>query len=175
MAEHAIPRLFVSQRSDKNPNGFNCAICRKDISFLSKGEPKFGVTSGVRPISCVIGGTDSTMRITCTPLDSMLWKSHPYQLSYGLRSKELQQWFLVVRTRSSKMRWMLWLGCHRTFLLPLLWGVYSSSYEVVGRTASSEGYGISSGLLCQLIPSVLTRLGARQSLLLFLLKLCIRG
>ena len=40
MAEHAIPRLFVSQRSDKNPNGFNCAICRKDISFLSKGEPE---------------------------------------------------------------------------------------------------------------------------------------
>ena len=40
MAEHAIPRLFVSQRSDKNPNGFNCPICRKDISFLSKGEPE---------------------------------------------------------------------------------------------------------------------------------------
>ena len=40
MAEHAIPRLFVSRRSDKNPNGFNCAICRKDISFLSKGEPE---------------------------------------------------------------------------------------------------------------------------------------
>ena len=40
MAEHAKPRLLVSQRSEKNPNGFNCAICRKDISFLSKGEPE---------------------------------------------------------------------------------------------------------------------------------------
>ena len=40
MAGHAIPQLFVSQRSDKNPNGFNCAICQKDISFLSRGEPE---------------------------------------------------------------------------------------------------------------------------------------
>ena len=40
MAEHAIPRLFVSRRSDKSPNGFNCAICRKDISFLNKGDPE---------------------------------------------------------------------------------------------------------------------------------------
>ena len=38
MAIHPIPRLFVSQRADKNPNGFNCAICRKDISFLWRGE-----------------------------------------------------------------------------------------------------------------------------------------
>ena len=38
MATHAIPRLFVSRRTDKNPNGFNCAICRKDVSFLSRGE-----------------------------------------------------------------------------------------------------------------------------------------
>ena len=38
MAIHPIPRLFVSQRMDKNPNGFNCAICRKDISFLWRGE-----------------------------------------------------------------------------------------------------------------------------------------
>ena len=40
MAEHAIPRLFVSRRSDDSPNGFNCAICRKDISFLTRGEPE---------------------------------------------------------------------------------------------------------------------------------------
>ena len=38
MATHAIPRLFVSRRTDKNPNGFNWAICRKDDSFLSRGE-----------------------------------------------------------------------------------------------------------------------------------------
>ena len=38
MAEHAISRLFVSRRSDGSPNGFNCAICRKDISFLTRGE-----------------------------------------------------------------------------------------------------------------------------------------
>ena len=37
MCHHALPRLFVSRRSDKNPNGFNCAICRKDVSFLSRG------------------------------------------------------------------------------------------------------------------------------------------
>ena len=37
MAVHAIPQLFVSQRTDKSPNGFNCAICQKDISFLSRG------------------------------------------------------------------------------------------------------------------------------------------
>ena len=40
MAVHAIPQLFVSQRSDKSPNGFNCAICQKDISFLSRGAPE---------------------------------------------------------------------------------------------------------------------------------------
>ena len=40
MAVHAIPQLFVSQRSDKSPNGFNCAICKKDISFLSRGAPE---------------------------------------------------------------------------------------------------------------------------------------
>ena len=40
MAVHAIPQLFVSQRSDKNPNGFNCATCQKDISFLSRGAPE---------------------------------------------------------------------------------------------------------------------------------------
>ena len=40
MAEHAIPRLFVSRRSDGSPNGFNCAICCKDISFLTRGEPE---------------------------------------------------------------------------------------------------------------------------------------
>ena len=39
MAEHAIPRLFVSQRSDKNPNGFNCAICRKDF-ILEQGRTR---------------------------------------------------------------------------------------------------------------------------------------
>ena len=36
MAEHAIPRIFVSRRSDGNPNGVNSAICRKDISFLTR-------------------------------------------------------------------------------------------------------------------------------------------
>ena len=36
MVNHPIPRLFVSRRNDKNPNGFNCAICRKDVSFLSR-------------------------------------------------------------------------------------------------------------------------------------------
>ena len=40
MADHACPRLFVSRRSDKGPNGFNCAICKRDISFLSRGEPE---------------------------------------------------------------------------------------------------------------------------------------
>ena len=40
MANHACPRLFVSHRSDKSPNGFNCAICKRDISFLSRGEPE---------------------------------------------------------------------------------------------------------------------------------------
>ena len=38
MAHHIIPNLFVSRRRDRNPNGFNCAICHKDISFLSRGE-----------------------------------------------------------------------------------------------------------------------------------------
>ena len=37
MSDHAFPRLFVSRRNDKSPNGFNCAICRKDVSFLSRG------------------------------------------------------------------------------------------------------------------------------------------
>ena len=37
MADHACPRLFVSRRSDKSPNGFDCAICKRDISFLSRG------------------------------------------------------------------------------------------------------------------------------------------
>ena len=40
MAVHAIPQLFVSQRSDKIPNGFNCALCQTDISFLSRGAPE---------------------------------------------------------------------------------------------------------------------------------------
>ena len=40
MAGHAITQLVVSQRSDKDPNGFNCAICQKDISFQSRGEPE---------------------------------------------------------------------------------------------------------------------------------------
>ena len=30
--------VFVSRRSNGSPNGFNCAICRKDISFLTRGE-----------------------------------------------------------------------------------------------------------------------------------------
>ena len=37
MVNHPIPRLFVSRRTDKSPNGFNCAVCRKDVSFLSRG------------------------------------------------------------------------------------------------------------------------------------------
>ena len=37
MVNHPIPRLFVSRRCDKSPNGFNCAICQKDVSFLSRG------------------------------------------------------------------------------------------------------------------------------------------
>ena len=37
MSDHAIPRLFVSRRNDKGPNGFNCSICKKDVSFLSRG------------------------------------------------------------------------------------------------------------------------------------------
>ena len=37
MANNPIPRLFVSRRNDKSPNSFNCAICWKDVSFLSRG------------------------------------------------------------------------------------------------------------------------------------------
>ena len=37
MSDHAIPRLFVSRRTDKSPKGFNCSICWKDVSFLSRG------------------------------------------------------------------------------------------------------------------------------------------
>ena len=40
MASHALPQLFVSRRSDLNPNGFRCAVCRRDVSFLSRGEPE---------------------------------------------------------------------------------------------------------------------------------------
>ena len=40
MASHALPHLFVSRRSDRSPNGFNCAVCRRDVSFLSRGEPE---------------------------------------------------------------------------------------------------------------------------------------
>ena len=40
IVDHACPRLFVSRRSDKGPNGFNCAICKRDVSFLSRGEPE---------------------------------------------------------------------------------------------------------------------------------------
>ena len=36
MVNHPIPRLFVSRRTDKSPNGFNCAVSRKDVSFLSR-------------------------------------------------------------------------------------------------------------------------------------------
>ena len=38
MSNHPIPKLFVSRRSDKGPNGFNCSICQKDVSFLSRGQ-----------------------------------------------------------------------------------------------------------------------------------------
>ena len=37
MVNHPIPRLFVRRRNDKSPNGFNCAICLKDVSFLYRG------------------------------------------------------------------------------------------------------------------------------------------
>ena len=37
MSNHPIPKLFVSRRNDKSPNGFNCSICQKDVSFLSRG------------------------------------------------------------------------------------------------------------------------------------------
>ena len=40
MASHALPQLFLSRRSDRNSNGFNCAVCRRDVSFLSRGEPE---------------------------------------------------------------------------------------------------------------------------------------
>ena len=40
MASHALPQLFVSRRSDRNPNGFNCDVCRRDVSFLTRGEPE---------------------------------------------------------------------------------------------------------------------------------------
>ena len=40
MASHPLPQLFVSRRSDRNPNGFNCAVCRRDVSFLTRGEPE---------------------------------------------------------------------------------------------------------------------------------------
>ena len=36
MAHHPVPRLFVSRRYDKTPNGFICAICQKGVSFLSR-------------------------------------------------------------------------------------------------------------------------------------------
>ena len=37
MTNHPIPRLFVSRRNDESPSGFNCSVCRKDVSFLSRG------------------------------------------------------------------------------------------------------------------------------------------
>ena len=43
-------------------------------------------------------------------------------------------------------------------------GCYLSSCAAVGPTGSSGGCGISFGPQCQLIPNVLRRLGARQSL-----------
>ena len=35
MSNHPIPRLLASRRNDKSPNGFNCSIFQKDVSFLS--------------------------------------------------------------------------------------------------------------------------------------------
>ena len=40
-AVYAVSQFFVSQRSDKSPEGFNCALCQKFISFLSQGESEF--------------------------------------------------------------------------------------------------------------------------------------
>ena len=40
MADHAIPRLFVSRRNDKGPIVFNYAMCHKNVSFTSRGEPE---------------------------------------------------------------------------------------------------------------------------------------
>ena len=167
MAEHAIPRLFVSQRSDKNLNGFTCAICRKDISFLSKGEPEIWRHFGSKThFLC-----DRRYRLDhddylYTPRFDAVEVS---SISAELRAETEQTPAVVLgcTARSSRMRWMLWLGCHRTFLLPLLWGVYLNSYVVVGHTVSSRGYGISSELPSQSIPNVLTRLEARQGLLSF--------
>ena len=42
MCSHPIPRLFVSRRNGKGQNRFNCAICQKDDSFLSRGLVAFG-------------------------------------------------------------------------------------------------------------------------------------
>ena len=39
MVNHPITPLFVSKRNDKSPNGFNCAIRQKYVSFLSRGPP----------------------------------------------------------------------------------------------------------------------------------------
>ena len=63
MSDHAIPRLFVSRRNDKGPNGFNCSICKKDVSFLSRVHEESGGTSSVRVITSKIVGTVTTMRM----------------------------------------------------------------------------------------------------------------
>ena len=42
---HPVPRLFVSRRNDKNPNGFNCAIRSCPV-----GPEAFGDTSNVKDI-----------------------------------------------------------------------------------------------------------------------------
>ena len=33
MSNHPIPKLFVSRRNVKSPNGFNCSVRQEDVSF----------------------------------------------------------------------------------------------------------------------------------------------
>ena len=169
MAEHAILRLFVSQRSDKSPNGFNCAICRKDIPFLSKGEPE---------IWRHFGSKTHFLRDRRYRLDH-----EDYLYTPRFDAVEVSSISAELRAEIEKTPAVV-LGCKNPFVedevdalvgvssnVPASTlvggGVYSNSYEVVGHTVSSEGYGISSEPPCQLIPNVPTRLGARQILLLF--------
>ena len=37
MSNHPTPKLFVSPRNEKSPNGFNYSRCQKDVSILPRG------------------------------------------------------------------------------------------------------------------------------------------
>ena len=50
MSNHPVPRLFVSRRNDKSANDFNCAVCRGDVSFLSRGPVEYIVISSAKGI-----------------------------------------------------------------------------------------------------------------------------